>query len=70
MKTLLPVICLLFSTVVQAHHSKDHLMLLEDTDQVISTTQHGVGGGLFWLLWTAVFILLLLGFVRWLKKRL
>jgi len=69
MKIAIYFFCLVFSSTIQAHHSKDHMMLLEDTEQVIQRTQQGAEGGLFWLLWSGVFILLLLGFVRWWKGR-
>jgi len=67
MKLLSSIFCLLFSSTIQAHHSRDHMMLLADTEQVISATQQGNEGSLFWLLWTGVIILLVLGFVRWIK---
>ncbi len=60
---------LLYPSASYAHHSKEHMMLLENADQVIQNTQQGNGGGLFWLLYTGVFILLLLGFIRWWKNR-
>jgi len=69
MKIAIYFFCLLFSSTIQAHHSKDHMMLLEDTEQVISTTRQGTEGGLFWLLWAVAIILLVLGFVRWWKVR-
>ena len=69
MKISLFILSILFTSNIFAHHSKDHMMLLENTDQVIRNTQQGNGGGLFWLLYTGVFILLLLGFIRWWKNR-
>jgi hypothetical protein len=57
----------MFSSSIQAHHSKEHMMLFEDAGQVIAGTQQGAESGVFLLLWTAAFILLLLGFVRWWK---
>jgi len=69
LKFLITIFFTLLPSVIQAHHSKDHMMLLEDTEQVIQSTQQGTEGGLFWLLWSGVFILLLLGFVRWWKGR-
>jgi hypothetical protein len=69
MKILLAVYGLIFSSLIQAHHRKDHMMLLENTEQVVSSTQQGSAGGLYWLLWVGAFILLLLGFVRWWKAR-
>lgn len=69
MKFLIRIFFTLLPSVIQAHHSKDHMMLLEDIEQVIQSTQQGAEGGLYWLLWSGVFILLLLGFVRWWKGR-
>ena len=64
------IVTLLFlSPSSWAHHTRDHMMLSEDTEQVIAATQQGMGGGGFWLLWAGVFIFLLLGFVRWWKGR-
>ena len=68
MKYLIHLFCLLFSGTAYAHHNKNHLMLLEDSAQIITATQQGTEGGLFWILWTIAIILLLLGFVRGLKK--
>ncbi len=61
---------LLYPFSTYAHHSKDHLMLLENAEDIILNTQQGSQSGLFWVLWAGVFILVLLGFVRWWKKRL
>lgn len=69
MKIILFIFSILFTSNIFAHHSKDHMMLLESADQVIKNTQQGNGGGLFWLFYTGIFILLLLGFVRWWKNR-
>jgi hypothetical protein len=69
MKKIVFISSFLFASNVFAHHSKEHMMLLENADQVIQNTQQGNGGGLFWLLYTGVFILLLLGFIRWWKNR-
>ena len=69
MKALMVFSFTLFSSAIQAHHSRDHMMLLEDAEQIISSTQQGNEGGIFVLLWTVVFILLFLGFIRWWKNR-
>lgn len=61
---------LLQSFPLWAHHTRDHMMLSEDADTVISATQQGAEGGGLWLLWVGVFLFLLLGFVRWWKSRL
>lgn len=70
MKFVMTIFFALFSLNIHAHHSKGHMMLFEDVEQVISGTQQGAEGSLFLLMWTAAFILLLLGFVRWWKARL
>jgi len=70
MKNALVFISLLFSTSIQAHHTKEHMMLFEDSRQIVSATQQGAEGGVFWLLWVGALILLLLGFIRWWKGRL
>lgn len=69
MKFVMAVLIMLFSSGSQAHHSKDHMMLLKNTEQVIASTQQGAEGSIFLLLWIFAFILLLLGFVRWWKER-
>jgi len=68
MKKLIVTFSLLSSSS-WAHHTRDHMMLSENPEQVISATQQGVDGGGFWLLWAGVFLFLLLGFVRWWKGR-
>lgn len=69
MKFVMTILIMLFSSGIRAHHSKDHMMLLENTEQVIAGTQQGAEGSLFLLMWVAAFIILLLGFVRWWKER-
>ncbi len=68
MKKLI-VILSLQSLPVWAHHTRDHMMLAEDAEQVISTTRQGAEGGGLWLLWAGVVLFLMLGFVRWWKGR-
>ncbi|GMQ89100.1 MAG: hypothetical protein BMS9Abin09_0550 [Gammaproteobacteria bacterium] len=60
---------LLLSQVARAHHTKDHMMLSEDAAQVIAATREGSGGDWIGLIWAAVTILLLLGFIRWWYNR-
>lgn len=62
------VILLLLPLPVWAHHSLNHMMLSESTEQVIAATQQGAKGGLIWFLWAGVFLFMLLGFVRWWKS--
>ncbi|VAX11692.1 hypothetical protein MNBD_GAMMA25-2125 [hydrothermal vent metagenome] len=68
MKKLI-AITLFISSSVWAHHSRDHMMLAEDAEQVIFATQQGAKGGGLWLLWVGVFLFLLLGIIRWWKGR-
>ena len=65
MKIFIAVFCFVYATASQAHHTKDHMMLLEDSTEVIAGTQQGLEGGTVWLLWAGAVILLVLGLVRW-----
>ena len=69
MKTIAMFALCLCCLSAQAHHTKDHTMLMENPEQVIAATRAGAGGGGLWLLWAGVFLVLLLGFVRWWKGR-
>ncbi|MEN8108147.1 MAG: hypothetical protein ABFS22_09090 [Pseudomonadota bacterium] len=60
---------LLLSKISWAHHTRDHLMLAEDAEQVIAATREGSHSGWIWLIWAGVTIILLLGFVRWWNNR-
>jgi LPXTG-motif cell wall-anchored protein len=60
---------LLLSQPTWAHHTKDHLMLAEDAEQVIAATREGGGSDWVWLIWAGVTVILLLGFVRWWRNR-
>lgn len=70
MKRLIMLLWLTFSFLLSgaslAHHTKDHMILAEDAGQVIAATREGDGSGLIWF---AVIIILLLGFVRWWNNR-
>ncbi len=68
MKKLIIILSLL-SSPVWAHHTLDHMMLSESSEQVIAATQQGAEGGVIWFLWAGVFLLMLLGFIRWWKTR-
>ncbi len=63
------VFCALFTTLAQAHHTKDHMILLEDSAEVIAGAQPGLEGGTAWLLWASAVIFLVLGLVRWWNNR-
>ncbi len=66
---MIKIITLLFlpSFPLWAHHTRDHMMLTKDAEEVISATQQGAEGGGLWLLWVGVFLFLLLGIIRWWK---
>ena len=68
MRFFIAMVCLLYIPVMQAHHTKDHRILFEGSEQVISSTQQGIEGGTVWLMWAGVIILLALGIVRWLNS--
>lgn len=63
------VILSLLPLPVWAHHTLDHMMLLEGSEQVMAATRQGAEGGGFWLLWVGVFLFMVLGFIRWWKSR-
>lgn len=63
------LLCLLFSQASWAHHTRDHMMLGEDVEQVIAATREGSQGGWVLLAWVGVTLILLLGFVRWWGNR-
>lgn len=68
MKKLIVILSLL-SLPAWAHHTRDHMMFSESSEQVIAATQRGAEGGVIWFLWAGVFLLMLLGFIRWWKTR-
>ncbi len=53
----------------RAHHTRDHMMLAEDTQKVIAATQQGADVTLIWLVWFAVLLMMILGLVRWWRQR-
>ena len=63
------LLSLLLSQATRAHHTRDHMMLAEDAEQVIAATREGVGSGWVWIVWAGVTVILLLGFVRWWNNR-
>ncbi len=69
MKRFAVLFWLLLIQTAWAHHTKDHMMLAEDAEQVIAATREGVDSDWVWLIWAGVTILLLLGFVRWWRNR-
>ncbi len=60
---------LLLSQATWAHHTKDHMMLSEDVEQVIAATREGGDSDWVWVIWAGVIVILLLGFVRWWRNR-
>ena len=68
MKKSMMFFLLLFNYPAWAHHTKDHTMLMENSDQVISMTQQGANNSWFWIAWAVVIIVLCLGIVRVINK--
>jgi len=72
--TLIGLIIALVSTYivlqqkVWAHHTKDHLMLQADPQQVIEGTQQGMVFSWSWMIWFLVFFLIIIGIIRQWKK--
>jgi hypothetical protein len=62
------LICLVLQQKVWAHHTKDHLMLQADPQQVIAGTQQGVVFSWSWMIWFLVFFLIVIGIIRQWKK--
>jgi len=69
MSRFVVLLWLLFSQAAWAHHTRDHMMLTEDAEQVIAATREGSHSGWALLIWVGVIIILLLGFVRWWNSR-
>lgn len=69
MKTLVVISGLLFSHGLQAHHTRDHMMLTEDAAQVVAATREGSSGLSGWIPWAILAVALLLGLVRWWQRR-
>jgi len=53
---------------VWAHHTKDHLMLQADPQQVIEGIQQGMVFSWSWMIWFLVFFLIVIGIIRQWKK--
>lgn len=62
------LICFVLQQKVWAHHTKDHLMLQEDPQQVIEDTQQGMVFSWSWMIWFLVFFLIVIGLIRQWKK--
>lgn len=69
MKKILFMMLFFASPMVWAHHTRDHLMLSEGAGKVIAATRQGVNNNLLWLIWLGVFVVLVLGLVRWWRGR-
>jgi hypothetical protein len=69
MKKLIMFILLLLNSPAWAHHTKDHTMLSEKTDQVISMTQQGADNSWLWIVWAGVIIIFALGVFRLINKK-
>ncbi len=66
---MLTISLLVLPGSVWAHHTQDHLVLGKDIGQVIAATHQGATGSWFWLLWTGVLTMALVGFIRWWQHR-
>ncbi len=69
MSKLTALLWLLSGKVALAHHTKNHMMLAEETERVIASTHGGSGGGQALLIWSGTAVILALGFVRWWNGR-
>ncbi|NIA02673.1 MAG: hypothetical protein GWO88_00445 [Planctomycetia bacterium] len=69
MKKLLIFLLLFLNYPAWAHHTKDHAMLMENTDQVINMTQQGADNSWLWIIWAGVAILIALGVFRLMNKK-
>lgn len=69
MKKLIMLISLLLNFPVWAHHTKDHTMLMENSDRVINMTQQGADDPWLWIVWAGVVILFVLGVFRLINKK-
>lgn len=56
----------LFSFSASAHHSRDHMMLLTDSNTVIAQSQQGSSS---WISGSLLLIFLFIAFIRWWKYR-
>ncbi|MDH5649100.1 MAG: hypothetical protein OEY67_05540 [Gammaproteobacteria bacterium] len=52
-----------------AHHTKDHMVLVQNTDEIVAATKEGANGAWVILVWVVVLILIVSGFVRWWQGR-
>ena len=69
MKKLIMFIFLLFNFQAWAHHTKDHTMLMENTDQVINMTKQGADDPWLLIVWSCIVILFTLGVVKLINKK-
>ena len=71
MRRILLSLLLVVSWIGQAsaHHTRDHLMLMTGRDDVMAGMRQGAAGDMFWLVWLLVFVVLVLGLVRWWRGR-
>jgi hypothetical protein len=69
MKKLIMFIFLLLNYPAWAHHTKDHTMLMENSDQVINMTQQGANNPWLLIAWACIVILFALGVVRLINKK-
>jgi hypothetical protein len=69
MKKLIMFIFLWLNYPAWAHHTKDHTMLMENSDQVIDMTRQGVDNPWLLIAWACIVILFALGVVSLINKK-
>jgi|GEM_PF-2796630 len=69
LKFIITLQIILFPVLLLAHHTKDHLMLQADPQQVIDSTQRGMVFQWEWLLWFLLCFVLVIGLIRQWKNK-
>jgi len=62
-------ILLLISQPAVAHHTKEHTMLTQDTEQVIAETKQGADNDTTIFLWLGIAAVLGLGMIKLFRKK-
>ncbi len=62
-------VLLLISMPAAAHHTKEHTMLTQDTEQVIAETKQGADNSGSTFLWLGIAAVLGLGVIKLFKKK-
>jgi hypothetical protein len=68
-KSLLITLILLYPAILWAHHTKDHLILQNDPQQVIDATQYGATTPWIGFIWFIVIFLFVIGLIRKWKNK-